>query len=1524
MTQLPDFTPALDERLSAEFLSHSLTLLAFPTVPDMRSLDVLAWRFEHPEPPRDPDLPILAAKAYPRPAPALVEATVRAMQPPPSVEGFTGRRAELDQAVMALLNERPVLISGAPGSGKTALLRQLAADSRIRKRFRRIWWLESPRDMGDAVGLALELPGVLRLDPADQPMAAREFLQSANVLLLVDNADNAEYVLQFGAGVAVVGNASGIGSAAQIQLGAFNAEAATGLVGQMDAALIDRVGGNPRALKLLRSLIVEDGLSPDLIGGLIREQPLTDLYAASYDALPDDYKRLCQMLASAHPISLKPVLERFSSPLVIWRALTFLERRGFIERQGETLRAVGGWWQAAAPDEMDRLPEIEFPASAFRRRPEALDPDDPREQARQLHLEGISAMDDARDVDAETLLTQALELREQHDHAHAVAETLTALARLAYLQGDDLAAIRRLEAAAERLHSLRDDESLNVVRLALSRVYRRAGRLDAALGVLGDDAPPADLAAIHAAREDWEAALEAYRREPDADVARRGQTFVLLSAKRYADALQAVADTDDFVARQTRAFVYHLQEDFNRALQAYDRADSLINLDTDRGPFARARARALAALERYREAAILVGAEGTWYEAKMARPVFARQQASHALYAALAMAQGQAEEAEAAALRALHCPGEPPDLEATAAAQHILARLYAARGDAAGALTAYHAALDGREALPHRDENAIGLTLYAVADQYAARSDHERAIPNYRRALTHLDERRARLLTLLALRDALISTGREADALETGQQAVDLLLKRPEADLQLLGYTLALQTQTLIDSRRAARAAQVFQDWQTRLARRAGEAFDSPLWGVQALAIGLILRSVAPGQAGYSLALLHDLAEEALSVTESSAPGTWPAWAARRDLGHVLLLLERWQDAYDTFGPLLTDSIAEQASFLALSARIGAARAALALHQPDAAVVHFDAAAALEPESLARGRLIRESAAARSLAGDDDAAASRYGEALPLLDRSTALDEHVGLIVDLAYARLRLGRFGAAIDTFDEALNIVQELPDSSLMASVLTDMASAHHTLGQYRRAAATYRRALAYHKSPERIAETQIALARSNAALQAYPQALEAYHDALQHDLSTDQRRAVLIEQAAVYAALTQYAAAIDTYNNALHIEGLTPAQQAAIRRGLGQVYAVMGAHDNARANFEQALSAVDDEQTGLTLRAIGEGHRAQNQLNAALEAYARALPALDKTAYPVERAATYRAMGEIYLSEKRADDAIPALENALDIERALPQQDGGRIVTTLQSIADAHELGGELEKATRRHHEALVYQDVRHAPDLYAQTLHTLGRLYMQLKDYENAAKALEDALATEYAQPDPDAERVDATTKLLADVYRAQNRLEQAADLYRRVSTPQAAPTLREDAARALNSTLDDISRHEQTLRVAEQSWVLLNRTPDADLKSLLFVLALQAQTYAALARWDESERYLEQMMRLLSERRVEVSLNSAQPAIRVLALLLQGQDHEDQRTYERALDFYQQALTLAEQNKLTPALVWALRQKVGKR
>ncbi|HVO42373.1 MAG TPA: hypothetical protein VMT34_07110, partial [Aggregatilineales bacterium] len=893
MNAIPDFTPHLDDRARAEFLALSLELLPYSLRQPDSMLDAWAWRFERPEPPRDPDLPLLPPKAYPRPDAALVELALRSLIPPPVGEGIVGRKAELDQAVLPLLGGHPVVIGGRGGSGKTTLLRQIAHDPRVRKTFRHVWWLDDPDRAGETLGLAFNAPGVLRATTAEQPRYLREFLND-NLLLIDDvaDADTLGWVLSLTPHIAVVSNVK-----PTLRLGGLPVDSAvTLLVQRTDQApnllrsLVESVDGLPAAINLLGALMAEDGIAPGPIADFLASaggDSLAALYRASYDALPEPYQALCRTFAASPRrwIAIETVLERYPNPLVGQRTVTFIERRGFVERRDGLIRVAGDWPALIPAAETGFMP-IPRPAdSAIESAGSA--------RGRERHESGLALMEEYRDEEAEAELTEALAIRRAEDTDHAVAETLTALGRLAYLRGDEAGAIHHLEAAAAKLHDLRDDQSLGVVRIALSRAYRRAGRLEAALSVLDESAPPDEFGAVYRARGEWDAAIEAYRAADKPHLL--AESYLL--AGRFAEALNVLAALNDFEANWLRAVIEHVQGHGRSALTLYTRLVDDVTPDW-RATLARARARAMASLGDVQGAALLVGAEGIWYEERLPRPVFARARLSHALYAHLCRAVGRLEEAEAAARQAIDLSGERPNPTAEAIAHDTLARIAWSRGEIARAITEFDAELTALGNVQPRDEHQIGVVLHNVADLLRDRGETDRAIANYRRALTHKDPIRDRdglALTRLALRDVLIATGRGAEALEVGNSAIEGLLQPPEADLHLLGHTMAQQARAQIDVGRVPRADAILNDWIARLEHRASEGLVHPYRGVQLLAIGLYLRSL-PDTVASPLEVI-DLAEKALSMAEAGATDVLSAWAARRDLGQVYLRFERWDEA---------------------------------------------------------------------------------------------------------------------------------------------------------------------------------------------------------------------------------------------------------------------------------------------------------------------------------------------------------------------------------------------------------------------------------------------------------------------------------------------------------------------------------------------------------------------------------------------------------------------------------------------------
>jgi tetratricopeptide (TPR) repeat protein len=1530
-------TPALDEAQGAEFLALTLQVLHHTPHLPATLLDSRGWRYIAPEPPRLPDLPLLPRKDYPLITRAQTEAALRRLTLPPAPTSLLGRKTDGDLILAALLKGESVTISGETGIGKTALLLTMAHDARLRTRYRRVWWVDHIEGIGARIGQALNLPSVLRLPIESQPEAAREFLAEAGVLLVADapfTESEALYLMRFAPCLLV---SERIPDAIHHPLSGIAPDHARTLSGLSDPALLATLGGNPVALRIAGGLAAGDGLSPDELLALIGTNPIRDLYTAGWNATPAEYRMCASAIGRAmpYPVSMTDFLEKceLTDPLAARRVLHFWAVRGWIEWSPEQIRGIGRWSEyVTLNEESPILTPIrpETPSVTDSLTHEAAQ----RERALDLHQQGIMALNSAEYERAETLLNDAAGLRQTHDHDHAKAETLVGIGRLYYLKREFSAAIKTLTAAGELLHGLRDEESLDVVRIALGRVYRAAGRYEAALSVFPESAV-SDIAGVYLDQGQWDAVIATYDSEPDDKLRRRGISGVLLRAGRYVEALEMVRQDDDYWARIIRAGVYHLQGDIERAVRAYDKLDEIMIPEAERGIAARARAKALAAIGRTRDAGLLVSAEGTWYEARLTHQLFARQAASQALYAVLCAIEGDLDGAESAATRTLALIAEKREAispESLILAYHTLARVNLQRGERTAALTALESALAAREDDPHRDLIAVGYTHALIAETQATHDDSQ-AILFYRRALTYLEDSDTRLELLLGLRAALLRTGRIADMMEVSQGAVETILSQPNPDLTLLGYTLATHAQLLNEHGRGVRGWSFLQEWANRLARRSSEALthESPL--IQILFIGLLLRSVDFSKpiTALPVTLLKDLAEESASLTHTHAPDTWLDWAARRDLGVVQAVTGDHPAALATLQPLTElepDTSGNGALIDRLIRRVAyreIGRIHLTAGDPVAAQPYLSQAIPLETDSVTRGRVLRELGGAFVTQERYPEAIQHFTEALTFLTLKGSPDEHVRTLIDLGYAQLRTGATPDAIETLERALSHSQQLPDTALMGAVLRDLGDAQTAQGQARKAAATYTRAAPYLRDSEQLARTYLKIAECQGSLGQYPQALDAYDNAVKTGFKfpVNEQRALHTKQAKIYINYKRPHGAIQQFEAALNFTGdATDQEIATIHRQLGQLYAREENHERARHHFEAALNVVADDQAGLTLLAIAEGHRAQGQLGQAVETFERALPHLDRDSYPNERALALRTVGEYYLANRRASDAIFALEGALEIERTQSRQAPIRLVTLIEGIAHAHEQRDEPDKAAVRYHQLLVYLDSANDPVRYARTMGQLGAHYLTLKRYEDAAKALEDGLATLYKQSEIDSTLVNRCTRNLADVYRAQGRLEEAADLYRKLPGDPNAQSY-------LNAIQTELAKHAETLHTAEQSYQLLTRTGAAtgsDLSvfgSLVFVVALQAQTYAAMGRFRLSGERLDYGLDLLAKRGRDLAGGAARdPLMKVLALAARARLLETENKSDQAVKGYREALNAGSGLRIPPALEWGLRLKAG--
>lgn len=1117
----------------------------------------------------------------------------------------------------------------------------------------------------------------------------------------------------------------------------------------------------------------------------------------------------------------------------------------------------------------------------------------PRAEAANLTRYGLELTDAGAYHAAEEALGRALTLRQEHDSPHAIAETLVAQARLLDLTRRFPEAAEHLVRAAELVYQLSAEDSLSVIRRGLARVYRHLGRLDDALEVL-DDAPEAhfERAAILRARGDYAAAVAEMAQATDGAPYDRAEIYLL--AGQYDQAMAAIADERDPESAHLRAQLHHLRGDVQAAIEGYQAA-----LQEDEVLPARARAKLLrglgaalasagqleAAGETLREALALYRADPEPDPLQVGRTL--------RLLAAVHLVAGEdrvAIDLAREALTTLKSANAPADC---ADACRSLGRALWRLGDHAGALEAFQGEVEYAQNDPDRQDQRIGRALHRLADAYRAVGQLDRAIANYRLALSHKHPSHSSdfLISQLALHRALMEAGRLPAALEVSQEMLDHLIRQPRPDLVQLGYVQALRARTQQAMDRPIRARQSVSEWAHALASRADEAASDPRPAVRVLALGLAARSLlADGRPVLAL----EVAEQAQAEAAAHFPASPAAWAAMRDLAEAYLALDRPEEAILTAEPLLSQAVRDapgQAATHALAHAL-TARAYWRIGEAQNALYHFQQALACEPVTREQALLWEQMAAVQLEMGQAGAAVESLRAALPLLDRQEHVADAARILTTLAHTLGGLNRYAEAIGVYEEAISALREVPDVSPThtADVLRSLGQTHEAQGQLSKAAQAYRRALNLLEradAPRQSRDILLLLARVTAAMgdQSAVQLYEQVRD-LTREIGTGQELGqVLCELAGVHRDARRYPLALQYYQAALAQQPAPPFAPDRINtlRNLGRALAAMGRYEEARAAWSEALELSADLpgqsplEIGLTHHAIAEAYRSQGQYTEAEESFRRALQHLPERS--VAAAAAWRSLGQTLLAAERPAEALEPLRKAYEIERGQPQQANARIVQTLQLLADAHEHAGDLSAAILRYHEALVYMDRRLQPVAYADALRILGALYAEQGSYPEAIRSLEEALTIEGEHVPRSEQRIAATLQAIADTYRAAGDLEKAAEYYQRVTL---YANMARRASDELRRTLDELERRRATLQAAQQSLALLKRREDAGLKDLAFIYALIAFAHAQLNQSQESQETVRTLLEELQSRHDELSTEDEDDDVRALAWLLAAQ------------------------------------------
>ncbi len=1130
-----------------------------------------------------------------------------------------------------------------------------------------------------------------------------------------------------------------------------------------------------------------------------------------------------------------------------------------------------------------------------------------RAEAANLTQYGIELTDQNAFYAAEGALNHALEIRQAHESPHANAETLVALGRLYDRVGRLGEAADALVKAAELVFKLDAEPSLSVARRGLAHVYRHMGRLNDALGVL-DDAPEAhfERAAILRAQGNYAAAVEEMKLSGEDAPYARAETFVL--AGRYPDALDVLAGQDDPDSALLRAQIFHLQGGIDQAIQGYHAA---LECCVDQGADS-VRAKALRGLGAAQASGGDVEAARATLEAALAihraeeSPDPVRLGRTLRLLAAVHFAAGDTDIAITTARDALVQLRQVNAAADIADASRTLGRALWAIGDYQGALDAFNDEVEHAQGLPERDDAQIGIALHHLADAYRQREELERAIANYRRALTHkkpADDLRSFLMTQFALHRALIEAGRLTPALDVSQEIIDQLARQPDFDLQFYGYAQTLRARTQQAIQRPIRARQALDEWTKVLTARAQEAIDDPRPALGVLVLGLAARSLlAEDRPALALAT----ADREQEITAAHYSGTLAAWAAIRDAGEAYLALERHEEAVITLETLLDDPVREGSAATYALAHELCGRSYWKLGDHAAALSHLEIAFEHEPDDHLKG-LIQETIATIQLeTGQPADAVGSLRAALPLLNRDEHPDAAARVLTTTAHTLGGLNRYAEAITVYEEALTALRTVEgvNPTHTADVLRSLGRTHEAQGQQAEAARAYRRALNLLEkadAPRQSRDILYLLARVTAAMgdQSAVQLYEQTRDETEQWGTVEELGRVLCELANVHRDGGRLALAIQNYQAALSHQPapLLARDRIDTLRNLGRAYAQTERFDEARDAWTEALDLSHDlpdsspVEIGLTHHAIAEAYRSQGQFAEAEMSYHEALQNFGPTSIPA--AAAWRALGQTIHADGRPDQAVEVFQRALEIEKAQPQQANARLVNTLQLLAGAQEAAGNLEAAITRHHEALVYMDRRLQPVAYADTLRTLGRLYGVHRNYPQALKALNEALEIEGQHVPRSEERISATLQAVAETYRASGDLEKAAEYYQKVTVyVNFARRVSDD----LKETLSELDRRRGTLQAAQQSLALLDRSDSASVRDRALIYALIAYAHAQLNQPEDSADTINTLLDLLIAQRNELSPADANGDTRALAWLAsaaQADENDDPDTAQFA-------------------------------
>ena len=1303
----------------------------------------------------------------------------------------------------------------------------------------------------------------------------------------------------------------------------------------------------------------------------------------SLKALPIEYAQILEALTLlpiyGANVETLVAITKIEQNISIHRALAFLMKHGFVQRNGyyyfahplvlarmenitgnskKFVERLRQWALSLArrnrdtPDKLYRfqqeifhtidqaqiqrqnsfIQKIMVPLGGYCREyaPQYLDQDTPapplvgeRARAATLIGDGLRHLEHGEFEAARVTFLEGLTHTEKHGSDHEIAEALVAVARYDEAVQDYATTIKRLERAARLIYDLRAENSLHTIRLGLAKIYRLQERYKDALSVL-DDEPDTiyERVRIHRAMQDWDRLLPLLGQAEHMQPYIKAEAY--LQAGHYADALAALSASRDSESSYLRAIIYHLQHDYENAVRGYELAmDAVSKQNSKRIIMMIAMAKAIVSQGDIPKARQVLNQATEFYlSLKDADPVLN----GHALgtLAALELMEGTPTKAIALAEQALSMftnIAEDEYQQERADIYRTLGRAYAQQRQFTAMRTAFEQEVNITQGMPNRDEQRIGIALHHLADAYLALQKIDRAIANYRRALTHKDptlDPYSYTMTQSALFKALLVEERYGQALEVCQLTIKHLNAYPPADLQHMGYMLCSRAKVEQELDNLDAAFRTLNQWMILLAGRT-DALQDERHAVRLLVLSLCIRSLNHYDRG---AEAIPLAEEALKIAEHHHPSTPVTWSIRRDYGQAMLNSQNYTQAIDVLRYLQNDEVTRQPFTFALAHKY-IAIAHKELNDPTAAIPLFKIAFENHPIDHEKALILELLAQCYVELGQKSEAIKHMQLAIPLMHRQAEPEDAARILNTLAHLLDDTKQHQDSVEIYEDALSMLRVMPDTDMVhtARVYSSLAASHEAQEQYPQAAIAYRNALDTLEndrrgSPDDHRKLLVQLANVQSTMHNYDEAIGLYLQAR----SETERYGTTAELGQVITSLanTYYAAeylndALFSYEEALRIQSAEtmPRIRAATLRGYGQTLAKLNKLAEARAAWTEALQITTDApaiEIALTHRAIGEAFAAQNMANEAEAAYQDAIQH-HMNGTP-ELAETLRLLAHVLVKAERHQDATAPAQKAFDIEKGLPQQVNRRIVECLDLLATIYEANDELSAALTSHHEALVYTEREMQPIQTSNRYRHMGRLYTIEGRWKDAHKSYEAALEIEMQYKPRSDIRIAQTLELIAQTYRREGHLQKAAEHYKRMAS---YANLSKQAEVELKQTLSTIDRYQQTLEAAQASLEVLQHNSASDVKDLAYVYALIATSYYGLSEHQKMNTAIDQLLTCLEENVAMLSTFDERPSYRALAHLFEGSQAASGGQFMEARAHFQRAL----HDTTDPSMRWVI-------